>query len=118
MPYIKEERKGDLNWGDELPDNAGDMNYMITTLVDAYLQRKGLKYEHISAMIGVLECAKLEMYRRLAAPYENQKILENGDVYDPTLVKQADPHGTVVAPVTRSDVQLAPFSGFTFNANH
>ena len=115
MPYVSEERKGDLNWGDELPDNAGDMNYMITKLCDEYLQRKGLKYEHLNAIIGVLECAKLEMYRRLAAPYENQKILENGDVYDPILVKQADPNRSVVTPVTHSDLQ-PPYSSGEFKA--
>jgi len=114
MPYVKEDRKSELGWGEQLPDNAGDMNYMITVLCDEYLQRKGLKYEHINAIIGVLECAKLEMYRRLAAPYENQKILENGDVYDVALVAQADPHGTVVTPVTHRDVRLSDFSGFDF----
>jgi hypothetical protein len=112
MPYINSEHAQRLAWGNEVPDNAGDMNYMITKLCDEYLQRKGLKYEHINAIVGALECAKLEMYRRLAAPYENQKCLENGDVYDPTLVKQADPNRSVVTPVTHSDVRLADFSGF------
>jgi len=35
----------------------------------------------INAIIGALECAKLELYRRVAAPYEDDKIAENGDVY-------------------------------------
>ena len=30
--------------------------------------------------MGVLECCKLEFYRRVAAPYEDIKIEENGDV--------------------------------------
>lgn len=30
---------------------------------------------------GAIECAKLEFYRRVAAPYEDKKIAENGDVY-------------------------------------
>jgi len=105
MPYIDKLRAVDLDYGNEVPDNAGDMNYMITTLCDEYLQRKGLRYEHLNAIIGALECAKLEMYRRLAAPYENQKILENGDVYDTTLVAQADPNRSVVTPASRSDVK-------------
>ena len=33
-------------------------------------------------MVGVLECAKLELYRRMAAPYEDEKIEDNGDVYE------------------------------------
>jgi hypothetical protein len=32
-------------------------------------------------MIGALECAKLELYRRLASPYEDLKIADNGDIY-------------------------------------
>jgi hypothetical protein len=32
-------------------------------------------------VIGALECCKLELYRRMVAPYENTKIKENGDVY-------------------------------------
>ena len=35
-------------------------------------------------LVGVLECAKLELYRRLAAPYEDLKIEDNGDVYNAT----------------------------------
>lgn len=34
-----------------------------------------------SEIIGALECCKLELYRRIAAPYEDIKIGENGDVY-------------------------------------
>jgi len=35
----------------------------------------------INEVIGVLECAKLELYRRVAAPYEERKRIENGEVY-------------------------------------
>jgi hypothetical protein len=35
----------------------------------------------VNEAIGVLECAKLELYRRVAAPYEDEKIAESGDVY-------------------------------------
>jgi hypothetical protein len=44
--------------------------------------RKGtLRYAHLNEVIGALECAKLELYRRIAVPYEDQKITESGDVY-------------------------------------
>jgi hypothetical protein len=39
-----------------------------------------LRYYHINKAIGVLECIKLEFYRRVAAPYEDVKIKESGDV--------------------------------------
>jgi len=32
-------------------------------------------------MLGSVEAAKLEIYRRLIAPYEDTKIKENGDVF-------------------------------------
>jgi len=92
MPYIKkEDRKivdkyifdlliyitdhGMLN-KTELP--VGAYNYIISRIVHQFLIVNGLKYDNINSMIGVLECAKLELYRIIAAPYEDNKILENG----------------------------------------
>lgn len=111
MPYINEERKAQLAWGDVVPDNAGDINYMVTKLCDEYLERKGLRYEHINAIVGALECCKLELYRRVAAPYENQKIRENGDAYRAELVSQADPNDSVATPASVHDVALAVIGG-------
>jgi hypothetical protein len=55
----------------------GELNYVITkTLKEVY----PLRYFHLNKAIGVLECAKLEYYRRVAAPYEDTKIKESGDV--------------------------------------
>lgn len=34
----------------------------------------------MSQIIGVLESVKQEFYRRVVAPYEEEKIKENGDV--------------------------------------
>ena len=81
MPYIKKERRDAIMSGDE-PRDAGELNFALTTIVDKYLQSKGgLRYAHINEAVGALECAKLELYRRLAAPYEDQKMKEAGDVY-------------------------------------
>ena len=88
MPYIKSNRRQDL---DSLIDNLttelkytdnwqGDLNYTITKLIYSILQGN-INYSNINNAVGVLECAKLELYRRLAAPYEDTKIIENGDVY-------------------------------------
>ncbi|MGH9339677.1 MAG: DUF6899 family protein [Acidobacteriota bacterium] len=64
------------------PETAGELNYAITKLVDDYVIRKGgIRYMHINEVIGALECAKLELYRRVAVPYEDQKIRSAGDVY-------------------------------------
>jgi len=45
------------------------------------IEKKGLSYSNVNEIIGALECIKLELYRRVAAPYEDLKIEENGDVY-------------------------------------
>ncbi len=55
----------------------GDRNYIITRILkEAY----PLRYFNINRAIGVLEACKLEYYRRVAAPYEDTKITQNGDV--------------------------------------
>ena len=79
MPYITQAARGTLGVRD--PATEGELNYVITRLVDRFLQRYGRGYTTINQLIGVLECAKLELYRRIAAPYEDVKIQENGDVY-------------------------------------
>ena len=60
---------------------VGDLNYLISAIIDQTLSRQGVRYQNLNAIIGALECAKLELYRRVAAPYEDVKIAENGDVY-------------------------------------
>lgn len=80
MPYIDEAARARLKHGCP-PTTAGELNYLITKAVDAYLGFKGLRYEHLNAAIGALQCAQLELYRRIAAPYEDQKLAENGEVY-------------------------------------
>lgn len=85
MPYVSPEARRRLDEG-ATPEGAGELNYAITRVVDEYLSRLGgedgrLRYAHLNEVMGVLECAKLELYRRVAAPYEDEKIAENGDVY-------------------------------------
>ena len=85
MPYIDRPARDRLASGGA-PERAGELNYAVTRFVDDYLERMAerdgrLRYAHLNEAIGVLECAKLELYRRLAAPYEDGKIDENGDVY-------------------------------------
>lgn len=62
------------------PHFEGKLNYIISKLLDG-LCDKNRGYAHINRVVGVLECVKLEFYRRIAASYEDQKIIENTDVY-------------------------------------
>jgi len=86
MPYIDETRRGHIKQGIDraLEDvlSCGDLNYAITRLCDGYLTSYPETYSAYNEVVGALECAKQELYRRLIAPYENKKIKENGDVYD------------------------------------
>lgn len=80
MPYIKREDRDRLLSDDEIPKTAGELNYLITQLMCSYVQTHGLNYAHINDVIGACEGAKIEFYRRVAAPYEDIKIKENGDI--------------------------------------
>lgn len=84
MPYIKSENRVEINHSINglitKVYNAGDINYAITLLLHYYLENKGMKYKHINEVIGILECAKLELYRQIASPYEDIKKAENGSV--------------------------------------
>lgn len=92
MPYVdRASRKliwtTDPNWDDVVLcpneiDGPGKLNFAITALIRDYLPHAdNLTYSAFNEVIGVLECAKLELYRRMVAPYEDEKKEENGDVY-------------------------------------
>jgi hypothetical protein len=66
---------------DTRPVNSGELNYKITKLCIEYLAVWGLSYTRINDVLGALEGAKQEFYRRVAIPYENGKTQDNGDVY-------------------------------------
>jgi hypothetical protein len=81
MPYIKQYDRDCLILGSKRPQTAGELNFKITRLVTQYLESKGKSYQTLNEITGVLECAKQEFYRRVIAPYEDEKIKQNGDVY-------------------------------------
>ena len=57
----------------------GEMNYIITRLLDETYSNLG--YSEYNRAVGVLECVKLELYRRRIAVYEDIKKNMQGDVY-------------------------------------
>ena len=91
MPYIKKKNRDmfDLNievlckeFYESSAKSPGDLNYVISNIVNEWINAwGGVSYTNINAVIGVLECAKQEIYRRVAAPYEDIKKEENGDVF-------------------------------------
>ncbi len=80
MPYISQDERGTFVALKRIPGTPGQLNYLLTTLCLAYLREHGISYMNINDIIGALECAKLEIYRRQVADYENKKMLENGDI--------------------------------------
>lgn len=84
MPYISLKDRiriaEEVDEGGPIPTTAGELNYCLTCLVLDYFKRNGGRYQQINDIVGALEGCKLEFYRRVAAPYEDTKIKENGDV--------------------------------------
>ena len=90
MPYIEQNDRDAIDKciNKLMVDHPGKLNYIITRLCllhahgpDNLVQSEPPNYAKWNEIIGVLECAKLEMYRRGVAPYEDIKIKSNGDVY-------------------------------------
>ena len=80
MPYIKQENRNPIESRTTSPKTGGDLNFLFTTIIRDYY-KKVPSYQSINDILGALEGAKLEFYRRIAVPYEDTKIKENGDVY-------------------------------------
>lgn len=98
MPYINEMRRQkldpivdqlvhalselQLDNFDDKNNTEGNLNYFISKLIrEVYGNRNNTSYAAINDVVGMLECVKQEYYRKVAAPYENQKEHDNGTVY-------------------------------------
>lgn len=81
MPYIPEARRQDLIEGVDIPETPGELNFILTYYCRLYLDQAGRAYGTMNDVLGALEGAKLEFYRRVVAPYEDVKRELNGDVY-------------------------------------
>ena len=96
MPYIDEEEREELNFAiDIMVDNIlnnktnlnnpndfsnflGRINYCFSRVIIGVMRT--ISYKNIAMATGVLENIKQEFYRRIASPYEDKKITENGDI--------------------------------------
>lgn len=88
MPYVKQENRDRIDW---IVDNlaselgvygvTGNLNYFLYKL---FKKLKSLgyldSYQTFSRFLAELDMCKMELYRRELAPYEDEKIKENGDV--------------------------------------
>jgi len=58
--------------------SVGDLNYQIHQLIDRHLPNNP-SYAQYNGVLGVLVAVQMELYRRLIAPYEFTKSVQNGD---------------------------------------
>ena len=80
MPYIDPKDRATLQLG-RTPENAGELNYLISSLFNEYITKHGLSYQILNDCMGAAQGASNELYRRQAVSYENHKLTINGDVY-------------------------------------
>lgn len=88
MPYIKQQDRDlydglirDIRENLKIHNNhPGELNYIITSILCGALV-DGVSYTKVNELVGVLECAKQELYSRIARPYEDMKMKENGEAY-------------------------------------
>lgn len=89
MPYIKQEYRELLDFHidslvDQINNNFqpeevdGILNYTITRILTNNSQK--WRYRDVNRNIGVLECAKFELYRRIGNCLEDNAVLKNGDL--------------------------------------
>lgn len=82
MPYIKQENRTAMDEVVDLMEEVGvkadgDLNYILFK----YCKYKiPLSYNNIKNFCGELRQCATEIERRILANYEDQKIIENGDV--------------------------------------
>lgn len=96
MPYITRARAEQIanSKGVMLDDvTPGDLNYIITSYLVAYVQKKGLSYSNVSSAMAAANDAAEEMRRRLLNIYEDHKIYE--------LNKNVDPYVRIVQDLKR-----------------
>ena len=80
MPYIEAGIRESLQQG-RVPTKPGELNYMMSQLIKGYIVMNGKSYTTLNAVAGVLSCLSMEVYRRITAPYEQEKCYEHGDVW-------------------------------------
>lgn len=80
MPYLDQAIRASLDDGRKAL-KGGELNYQISKLLNDFVAMKGMSYATCNEAIGAIEAAKLEFYRRIVAPYETLKSIQNGEVY-------------------------------------
>lgn len=92
MPYIRDAGRAyfdkflDILHRSAISD-PGELNFLLTQVIQQYHMNHSKNYQTVNDILGALEGAKQEYYRRVVIPYENRKISENSDVYTEEVLK-------------------------------
>lgn len=78
MAYIKSENKKKSLYS--YPKNVSGLNFLINHSIHSYIKDKGLCYQTLNEVVGVLECAKASFIQTVLTPNENKKIKEIGNI--------------------------------------
>ena len=78
MPYVKPEVRAAIRL-DVPPREPGELAYKLWWEVRKYHQRTEDGYANRIQIYGIIAGLAAEWYRREVAPYEDEKIKENGD---------------------------------------
>jgi hypothetical protein len=86
MPYIAQDDRDDFtDFANDVanvkPKTAGEIQYMIAVIVAEFMKNSDYRYQNMNDVMGALNGANLEFYRRYVAPYEDECIAKNGDVF-------------------------------------
>jgi len=82
MPYIKQKRRKELDpivecMYNECVEADGDLNYILFAFFKRHV---GKSYNSIKNYCGELRQCATEIERRILGPYEDKKIITNGDI--------------------------------------
>jgi hypothetical protein len=93
VPYIKQDLRDGLDksikkLSEDIANisNSDNIEGIFNYIISSLLADKGVwsvqkfRYQHYNAMLGVLECVKQEIYRRLVSGYEDDCKMNNGDL--------------------------------------
>jgi len=82
MPYISPDAQKKFSLLGEsiklMPkmEGAGELNFNLTTVIIAYLNQNGHRYQTMNDIVGALASSCREFQRRIVDPYEKQKAYE------------------------------------------
>ncbi len=82
MPHIKKQDRPVFDPLSPLARTSGQLNFQLTKVVIGYLKRHGLCYDTCNDIVGALDNCKDEFRRLVQHPYEDEKIKQNGNVYE------------------------------------